>query len=313
MTDAFGYAVAIVLAAVALRRVPVELSRWRARRRSRLPGHRTGGGAPPAGNVAPVEPRAARGRRAGGRGRPRHLLRRALDDAVVPCSESQAIAVWGAAIATGTCGGLVLASGAGAVAGALAGLVGPPSILWAARRRRERLVVEALPGFLERVARSLRAGVSTVTAMEEALPTDGPLAADLSGVMADVRVGRSLPVALDRWRERDPQPEVNLAAAALSIGATSGGRRAPAVDGVAATLRENRTAQREVASLAQQGRLSGLLIALLPLCFLALSAMIDGASLGVLYRSAVGVFCLATGLALNVVAFVWMHRITRLR
>lgn len=312
MTDAFGYTVAIVLAAVALRRLPVELSRWRARRRSRLLCHRTGGEGPPAGNVAPVVPRAVRGRRTGG-GRPRRRLRRALDDAAVPCSESQATAVWGAAIATGTCGGLVLASGAGAAAGAVAGLAGPPTILWAARRRRARLVVEALPGFLERVARSLRAGVSTVTAMEEALPPDGPLAVDLGGVMADVRVGRSLPAALDRWRERHPLAEVNLAAAALSIGATSGGRRAPAVDGVAATLRENRTAQREVASLAQQGRLSGLLIALLPLCFLALSAMIDGASLGVLYRSAVGVFCLVTGLALNVVAFVWMHRITRLR
>ena len=170
-----------------------------------------------------------------------------------------------------------------------------------------------MPGFLERVARSLRAGVSTVAAMEEALPPQGPLAADLGGVMADVRVGRSLPAALDRWRERHPLPEVNLAAAALSIGATSGGRRAPAVDGVAATLRENRAARREVASLAQQGRLSGLLIALLPFCFVALSAMIDGASLDVLYRNAVGVFCLVVGLTLNVVAFVWMHRITRLR
>ena len=169
------------------------------------------------------------------------------------------------------------------------------------------------PGFLERVARSLRAGVSTVAAMGEAVPSGGPLAADLGGVMADVRVGRSLLAALDRWRGRCPLPEVNLATAALSIGATSGGRRAPAVDGVAATLRENRTAQREVASLAQQGRLSGMLIALLPLCFLALSAMIDGASLGVLYRTPVGLLCLVTGLALNVVAFVWMHRITRLR
>ena len=313
MTDAFGYTVAIVLAAVALRRIPVELCRWRARRRSRLLCHRTGGEGPGAGNVAPAQRRAARGGRAAGGGRFRHLLRRALDDAVVPCSESQAIAVWGASAAVGTCGGLVLAAGAGAVAGAGAGLLGPPAVLWAARRRRARLVAEALPNFLERVARSLRAGVSTVAAMEEALPSSGPLAADLGKVMADVRVGRPLPAALDRWRGRCPLPEVNLAAAALSIGATSGGRRAPAVDGVAATLRENRTAQREVASLAQQGRLSGLLIALLPLCFLALSAMIDGASLGVLYRTPVGVFCLVTGLALNVMAFVWMHRITRLR
>ena len=313
MTNAFGYTVAIVLAAVALRRIPVELCRWRARRRSRLLCRTTAGEELRARNLAPTRPHAAGGGRAGGGGRFRHLLRRALDDAVVPCSEPQAIAVWGAAVAVGTCGGLILAPGAGAAAGAGVGLLGPPLVLWAARRRRARLVVEALPGFLERVARSLRAGVSTVAAMEEALPPNGPMAADLRGLMGDVSVGRSLPAALDSWRERHPLPEVNLAAAALSIGATSGGRRAPAVDGVAATLRENRTAQREVASLAQQGRLSGLMIAVLPLCFLALSAMIDGASMGVLYRTPVGVFCLVTGIALNIVAFVWMHRITRLR
>ena len=307
MSDAFGYTVAIVLAAMALRRIPVELCRWRARRRSRLLPQRTAGREPRA-----KAPRAASGGRAAA-GRFRRLLRRALDDAVVPCSEPQAVAVWVAAVVVGTGSGLLLASGVGAVAGAGAGLLAPPAVLWAARRRRERLVVEALPGFLERVARSLRAGVSTVTAIAEALPSDGPLATDLRGVMADVRVGGSLPAALDRWRQRHPLAEVNLAAAALSIGTTAGGRRAPAVDGVAATLREHRTAQREVASLAQQGRLSGLLIALLPLCFLALSAMIDGGSLGLLYGSPVGVFCLVVGLALNAVAFVWMHRITRLR
>ena len=312
MTNAFGYTVAIVLAALALRRIPVELRRWRVRRRSGMLCHRSEGEASPAGRVAPAVPRAAGAGRSG-RGRFRRLLRSALDDAAAPCSESQAVAVWGAAAAVGTCGGLLLASGVGAVAGAGLGVLGPPAVLWAARRRRERLVVEALPGFLERVARSLRAGVSTVAAMGEAVPSGGPLAADLGGVMADVRVGRSLLAALDRWRGRCPLPEVNLATAALSIGATSGGRRAPAVDGVAATLRENRTAQREVASLAQQGRMSGMLIALLPLCFLALSAMIDGASLGVLYRTPVGLLCLVTGLVLNVVAFVWMHRITRLR
>ena len=313
MSNAFGYTVAIVLAALALRRIPAEWRRWRVRRRSRLLCHRSGEKPARAGTATSAARRAGERGRAGGGGRFRGRLRRALDDAAVPAGESQAVAVWGAAVAVGACGGLVLASGAGAGAGAGAGLLGPPVLVWAARRRRARLVVDALPGFLERVARSLRAGVSTAAAMEEALPPDGPLAADLRGVMADVRVGRSLPAALDRWRERHPLPEVNLAAAALSIGATSGGRRAPAVDGVAATLRENRAAAHEVASMAQQGRLSGLLIALLPLCFVGLSAMIDGASLGVLYGTPVGVLCLGVGLALNAVAFVWMHRITRLR
>ncbi|MYI55554.1 MAG: hypothetical protein F4062_00725 [Acidimicrobiia bacterium] len=316
MTGAFGYTVAIVVAALALRRLPVEVSRWRVRRRSRLLTERSAGaeahGAPAVPSEdgsrdIPREPRAGRAL-----GRLRQRLRRAMDEAAVPSGESQAFAVWGAAVGVGTLGGLLVAGVPGASAGAGAGLLGPPAALWAARRRRERLVIEALPDFLERLARSLRAGVSTVTALEEVLPASGPLGAELRRVLGDVRAGSPLPAALDRWRSRCRLPEVNLAAAALSIGASTGGRRAPAVDGVAATLRGMRATQREVASLAQQGRLSGLLIALLPLCFVGMSAMVDSGSVLALYGTPLGMVCLVAGGALNLVAFVWMHRITRL-
>lgn len=315
MFDAFGYTVAIVLAAVALRRIPAEVRRRQLRRRSltlvggagrREPALAVEGsrpGVPDLGNAGLA--------RVGERLRRR--LHSLLIEAAVPVGETQAAALWGITAATGAVGGFVVASLPGAVAGAAGGLLGPPAVLWSSRHRRDRLVVEALPDFLERVARSLRAGVSTVTALQEAAPPSGPLAADVGGVLADVRAGRSLAAALDRWDERRSVPEVALAAAALSVGAASGGRRAPAVDGVAATLRESRAAGREVASLAQQGRLSGLLIALLPACFLALSIMIDAESTGALYRTPLGLLCLAAGGALNIVAFVWMRRITRLR
>ena len=313
MTGAFGYTVAIVVAALALRRLPVELSRWRVRRRSRLLADRSGDGedsGTPADSLPDRQDEPPPGSTAG---RLRRRLRRALDEAAVASGESQAVIVWGAAVGVGILGGLFLAAAPGAVIGAGAGVFGPPAALWAARHRRARLVVEALPDFLERVARSLRAGVSTVAALEEVLPATGPLGADLRRVLADVRAGSPLPAALDRWCSRCPLPEVNLAAAALSIGASTGGRRAPAVDGVAATLRGTRATRREVASLAQQGRLSGLMIALLPLCFLGLSAMIDSDSVTALYGTPVGIVCLVAGGVLNIVAFVWMHRITRLR
>lgn len=320
MTGAFGYTVAIVVAALALRRVPVEVARWRVRRRSRLlterstePLDRGEAAAAPAvpsrggPHDTASEPFAGRAP-----GRLRRRLRRAMDAAAVPSGESQAVAVWGAVLGVGTLGGLVLAGVPGATTGAGAGLLGPPAALWASRHRRARLIVEALPDFLERVARSLRAGVSTVAALEEVLPASGPLGAELRRVLGDVRAGNPLPAALDRWRSRCPLPEVNLAAAVLSIGASTGGRRAPAVDGVAATLRGMRATQREVASLAQQGRLSGLLIALLPLCFLGMSAMLDSGSVLALYGTPLGMICLVAGIVLNLVAFVWMHRITRL-
>ncbi|MCY3560629.1 MAG: type II secretion system F family protein [bacterium] len=309
MTGAFGYAAAILVAALALRRLPVELSRWRLQRRSRL---LAGGRGDAEGVPGPRADRKRRPAPSRSAGPLRRRLRRALHDAAVDCGDSQAVTVWATAVAVGCVGGMLLAATPGAVIGAGAGLVGPAAALWAARHRRARLVVEALPDFLERVARSLRAGVSTVAALEEALPATGPLSEDLRRVLADVLAGSTLAAALDRWCSRCALPEVNLASAALAIGASTGGRRAPAADGVAATLRGTRATRREVASLAQQGRMSGLLVALLPVCFLGLSAMIDRDSVSALYGTPLGFVCLLAGGTLNVVAFVWMHRITRL-
>ena len=328
MSGALGYAAAILIAAAALRRVPMELARWRMIRSGRSPAGgsaravaaygrreprrtpRDGGVVTTAGGVWSAMPSGM------GPSRPmgwlRSRLRRGLHDAAAEVGDSRAVAVWAAAVAVCTAAGFVLAAGRGAAAGALCGLLGPPVLLWSARRRRERLVVEALPEFLERVARSLRAGLSTVAALAEAAPTAGPLSADLGQVTADLTAGQPLEDALERWRRGCGLAEVNLATAALCIGAATGGRRAPAVDGVAATLRDTRAAEAELASLAQQGRLSGILIALLPLCFVALSAMVDAGALTDLYGTPLGLFCLGAGTALNVAAFVWMRRITRL-
>ncbi|MDE0194374.1 MAG: hypothetical protein OXP08_02385, partial [bacterium] len=108
MTGAFGYTVAIVVAALALRRLPVEMSRWRVRRRSRLLTERSAGEEAPGAPAVPSEggprdtpgdPRAGRAR-----GRLRQRLQRAMDDAAVPSGESQAFAVWGAAVGVGTLG-----------------------------------------------------------------------------------------------------------------------------------------------------------------------------------------------------------------
>ena len=194
MTGAFGYTVAIVVAALALRRLPVELSRWR-----------TSGGA---AGCSPIGPAGRRGSRHAGRspshdrpGERRVQVVRPVacgagcgapcdDAAVASTGESRAVTVWGAAVGAGFLGGLLLAATPGAAIGAGAGLLGPPAALWAARHRRARLVVEALPDFLERVARSLRAGVSTVAALEEVLPATGPLGTDLRRVLVDVRVGQ---------------------------------------------------------------------------------------------------------------------------
>ena len=244
--------------------------------------------------------------------RPVNWLRKKLDAAGLNWSVAGTVKVWAACVFVGFLAGQTASSTRIGVAGALLGATAPLITLRLLNRRGEQVILNSLPGFLERVAHSLRADVSALAALSEAhQDARSPLREEIGGVLAEVEAGNSLHVALDRWRSRRDRSAVNLAVAALSIGAAAGGRRAQAVDGVAATLRNARDSRRELAAQSLQARLSALIIVLLPLAFLALDLLIGGDTLSFLFGSPLGLVCLAAGVGLDVAAYVWIRRIAR--
>jgi Flp pilus assembly protein TadB len=117
-------------------------------------------------------------------------------------------------------------------------------------RRRDAAIAAALPDVLERVAGGLRAAAAPLGALTEAAGADlpEPLAADLALVISRAEEG-GLAVALDRWAGERPLPVVAAAAAALQVAMSAGGPAAPALDGLAAGLRDRHDAASEVAAL----------------------------------------------------------------
>jgi Flp pilus assembly protein TadB len=191
-------------------------------------------------------------------------------------------------------------------------LVATPMV---ASRRRSSLRLAAIeaqvPLALDRVAGALRAGASLHGAIWEAAQhTPDPVGADLRRIARDADRGRPLGAAIAGWVEGGP-PAVQLAGAALSLGAEAGGGMARAVDGVAATVRERRELAAEARSLATQARASAALLAVAPLLFALLVGTADAAAARFLLGSPLGAACLVVGLGLEVVGLAWMARITR--
>src|SRR3954465_8888439 len=107
-------------------------------------------------------------------------------------------------------------------------------------RRREAPICAALPDVLERVAGGLRAGAVPLRALAEAaVGADLPesLAADLARVVERAEEG-GLAFAMGTWARDGPLPGVAATAAALEVATVAGGPAAPAVDGLAAGLRD---------------------------------------------------------------------------
>jgi tight adherence protein B len=238
------------------------------------------------------------------------MLAARLDDAALPWS-AERVYRWGGA-------GTALALGLSLVVGGwpvlcvavIAIAIGAWVGLDALRGRAASQVDRALPDVLEATARSLRSGASLRIAMQEASENaPARLRAGLVGVTATAERGVPLVDAIDAWSAEVPGEGVRLAAAALALSAEVGGAAARSLDGVAATLRDRNGLRREVRALSSQARASALVIGLAPVGFAMLAAAVDPRTIDFLLRTPAGVACLLTGVVLDGLGALWMHRL----
>jgi tight adherence protein B len=183
----------------------------------------------------------------------------------------------------------------------------------ATRHRRRRQRDAQLPDALDRIAAGLRAGQGmgpTIVSVAAAVPA--PLGLELCALALRLGRGERIAEALRGWAEAPASSEpVRLAAATLQLGVGAGGSVARAVDGVAATLRERQELAAEVRALATQARSSAGVLAVAPLGFTALTAMVEPAVLRFLLTTPAGLLCLLLGLGLQGLGAWWMARIVR--
>lgn len=228
-------------------------------------------------------------------------------------AEQNAVLFWLASIGLGTAGGLILGNWAWGLAGAFIGATLPAIYIALRQHERDRRLVQALPDFLESLARSLRSGASLPTATIEAIQgppmLPWPLTEELGKIKAELSAGVPFRQSISAWQHQRPLRPITLTAAALLLGASVGGERARSVDSVAQTLREQNAIQQELVASSTQARMSALVITVLPVAFLFLTTAAGTGNGNLLWGSAFGLLCLAVGMALNAVGGLWMRRI----
>jgi tight adherence protein B len=115
--------------------------------------------------------------------------------------------------------------------------------------------------------------------------------------------------ALATWPAEADLPEVRAAAGACAVAVSVGGQSAGALDGLARSLRDRLGAVADARALSAQARLSAVVVGAAPLAYLAFTALVDPASVGVLVGTPVGRVCLGLGLGLEALGALWMRRI----
>lgn len=144
--------------------------------------------------------------------------------------------------------------------------------VWLKQRRIDR-IQEQLPDAMLMLAGSMRAGVGFNPAMET-MVQDGlpPLAQELALVLREQHMGVKTEEALENFASRVPIVDAKLFVSAVSISREVGGNLAESLSTLAETLRRRLIMEGKVKALTAQGRLQGIVMAMLPVGMVAFLA-----------------------------------------
>lgn len=157
------------------------------------------------------------------------------------------------------------------------------------RQRRIDKIQEQLPDGLLMLAGSMKAGVGFGPAME-AMVADGmpPLAQELALVLREQRMGVKTEEALDHFAERVPVQDVKLFVSAVQISREVGGNLAESLTILAETLRRRLIMEGKVKALTAQGRLQGIVMAMLPVAMVAFLAFAYPETMRPMFHTPIG-------------------------
>jgi tight adherence protein B len=118
--------------------------------------------------------------------------------------------------------------------------------------------------------------------------------------------------ALDDAAGRVRNDDFHWVVQAIDIHREVGGDLAEVLDHVAATIRSRNSVRRQVRTLSAEGRLSAVILMVLPLAMAVVIEIINPSYLDELVNTTAGNVMIVVGVALLLIGGLWMRRIIRL-
>lgn len=151
------------------------------------------------------------------------------------------------------------------VIGAIAGAFAPR--LYVSRQKKVRLQKfnEQLADMLNLVVNGLRAGYSTMQALESVskeLPT--PISDEFRRVVQEMQIGITMEAALDNLLRRIPSDDLDFVVTSINVQREVGGNLSEILDTISFTIRERVRIKGEIRVMTSQVRASGSVLSLIP-------------------------------------------------
>lgn len=180
--------------------------------------------------------------------------------------------------------------------------------------RRRSAFGGQLSEILQTLAANLRAGNSLPQAMNVlAGEAEEPVRGEFARVGNELRVGRSMNLALDAVADRMKSEDFRWVTQAIAINREVGGNLADVLDGVAHTMRERAALRRQVDALSAEGKMSGWVLMALPVAVFLLVSMANPGYFEPLLTKPAGWVMIGLSLVLMVIGGFWLNAVTKIK
>jgi tight adherence protein B len=149
--------------------------------------------------------------------------------------------------------------------GAVGGAFLPSLYVRSQQRQRLQKFNDQLPDMLNLMVNGLRAGYSTMQAMEAVsreLPS--PINDEFRRVVQEIQIGITMETALDNLLRRIPSDDLDFVITAINVQREVGGNLSEILDTISFTIRERVRIKGEIRVLTAQVRTSGTVLSLIP-------------------------------------------------
>ncbi len=181
------------------------------------------------------------------------------------------------------------------------------------KRKRVRAFVSQFPDALDLMTAALRAGHAFTGAIQlvaDEMPD--PVSAEFKETFDEQNLGLSFKEALMNLTERIDSMDVRFFVIAMVIQRETGGNVAEILEKISYTIRERFKILGELRSLTADARLSGIVLALLPVVVGLIILLINPSYIMFLFKDTTGRIMLGAAATMMVIGYIWIRKIVNI-
>ncbi|WP_078548212.1 type II secretion system F family protein [Litchfieldia alkalitelluris] len=195
--------------------------------------------------------------------------------------------------------------------GGIIGMCIPRTILKSKQKKRLQKFNEVLPEMISTIVGALRAGFSFPQALKSVMEeAESPLKEEIATVLREMQYGTSMEDSLNHLKERMPSEDLDLMIEAILIQRQVGGNLATILEKIVETIRDRIKIQGQIQTLTAQGRLSGIVIGLLPVFLGGALFLIEPSYIGTLFTHPIGIILVIIAIISCAIGFMFIRKLT---